>query len=117
MAAPSGLALDITTGSGVAIAGTFTEIASIVITRNSASSTGWYVDYTANMYATQALANAGSEPLDSFRWRLEHDTSVRDSVTGIAIGDLKLQTSLTGTSLLSGTKSRAYDMTTAADVA
>ena len=115
MASASGVTLNVTTGSGIALEATYTRIISINLTENSASSTGWYADVTANMYVSKTLYTEGAEPLDAFRWRYEHDPSVRESVSVLALANLQLKESVSGVSLPGVTgsvnKSRGYDFT------
>ena len=110
------LTLSVTLGNGITASSSHTIVTSAHITSNAESSTGFYCDAVAHMYLDKANFVAGSEPVDSFRFRFECiiSGSMVDART-----HLKTLTAVTGTSLPGVTgkmgKNRGFDFTRATD--
>ena len=110
------LTLNVTLGNGISARFSHTIINSAHVTRDSESSTGFYCNAVSHMYLDKPNFAAGSEPVDSFRFKFECDIS--GSMVA-ARTHLKTLTSVTGTSLpgVSGKmgKNRGFDFTSALD--
>ena len=117
------LQLSITTGSGIPAPTSYTVITRTNCFLDSASSTGYYCDATANLYFSGDVYNAGNEPLDVFNWRFEvvlnPASRPADLLTQVE-DNLMTKTTVGGVALPGSTKTihktRGFDFTGATKV-